>query len=146
MRPRLLILCALFAFGCAGAQAHKGAAAPKSLYLRLGGLKGIKAVVDLAVGRIGKDPRVKDYFEGVDVGALKQHFVELTCVGTGGPCEYSGRSMKESHEDLLITNAAFDAVLEDILFSMRKLKVGSDEQGEVLRLLNSMRKDIVELK
>jgi hemoglobin len=145
MRNSFLVLCALLAFGCAGAGTHKDAAS-KSLYLRLGGVKGIKAVIDLSVERIGKDARVKDYFVGVDIPALKQHFVELACVGSGGPCEYGGRSMKAAHEGLAITNSAFDAVLEDILFSMRKLKVGSDEQGEVLGLLNGMRKDIVELK
>jgi hemoglobin len=89
---------------------------------------------------------VKDYFADADLQVLEKHFVQLTCVASGGPCSYQGKSMKESHERLHITNAAFDAVVEDIFFTMRKFKVGGDEQDEVIAILIAQRKDIVEVK
>ena len=142
---RALLLSALFlTVGCAGG--HAKPADAKSLYLRLGSLKGISAVIHQSLVRIAGDPRVKDYFAGADLQKLEDHFIQLACVGAGGPCKYEGRSMAESHEGLHITNAAFDAVLEDILFTMRKLKVHGVEQDQVLSLLNSMRKDIVAIK
>ncbi len=145
MKKQLTVIFALLCFGCAQAAVHKPVGA-KSLYVRLGKLDAIKAVINLSVDRILKDPRVKDYFVHADEAALRRHFIQLACAGTGGPCKYEGRAMKATHEGMLITNAAFDAVLEDILYTLRKLKVGSDEQAELMQLLNGMRKDVVELK
>jgi hemoglobin len=125
-----------------GAAAHGG----KSLYVRLGGLPAITAVVHASLQRILKDSRVKDYFADSDLGVLEKHFIQLTCAASGGPCPYQGHGMREAHERLHITNAAFDAVVEDIFFTMRKFKVGGDEQDEVIAILNAQRKDIVEVK
>jgi hemoglobin len=141
------LAAAAFLGACAGAPAkpasdHGG----KSLYERLGGLPAIKAVTHAALLRIVKDPRVKDYFADADLAVLEKHFVQLTCLASGGPCKYEGHSMKEAHERLHITNAAFDAVVEDILFTLKKFKVGSDEIDEVVAILNAQRKDTVEVR
>ena len=124
----------------------KPAAKTKSLYERVGKLPAIKALIDGTLDRILKDPRVKDYFKGFDTEPIEKHFVQLACVVTGGPCKYEGRGMKTVHEDMRITNAAFDAVMEDILFTMKALKLGTQEQGEIMAAFNATRKDIVEIK
>ena len=145
------LACALLAACLFAACAHAPRAAAskpgsKSLYERLGGQPAVEAVVHASLQRIVKDPRVKDYFAQSDLGPLEKHFIQLTCVVTGGPCKYEGHGMKEGHERLHITNAAFDAVLEDIFFTLRKFKVGGDEQDELIAILNAQRKDIVEVK
>jgi hemoglobin len=117
--------------GCATAPSTPKNA--KSLYQRVGGLPAVKALVTGSLGRIIKDPRVNEYFKGFDLDPLTEHFIQLACVVTGGPCKYEGRGMKEVHQGMHITNAAFDAVIEDIAFTMKKLKVHQD-------------KDIVEVK
>jgi hemoglobin len=143
MKMRFLAPCLLLlVMGCAGAKAVP----QKSLYQRLGGLHGISAVVNKSVDRISADKRVNEFFANFDISVIRQHFIQLLCVASGGPCKYEGRSMEESHKGLHITNSAFDAVLEDIGFTMKKLKVGDEEQDEVIQLLNSMRKEIVEVR
>jgi hemoglobin len=118
----------------------------KSLYERVGGMPAIKALVIGTKDRVVKDSRVNSYFAGFDLDPIVEHFIQLACVATGGPCKYEGRSMKETHQGMHITSAAFDAFMEDIMFTAKKLKVKQAEQDEIAALFNGLRKDIVEIK
>lgn len=138
----LSLSLALLGSGCAATPPKPS----KSLYERVGGLPAVKALVTGSLKRILHDDRVNSYFKGFDLQPLSEHFIQLACVATGGPCKYEGRPMKEVHEGLHITNAAFDAVLEDINFTMRDLKVPQEESDEIMALFNSQRKDVVEIK
>jgi hemoglobin len=142
----IVLACVTAACASGGGAAKKPDSKGKSLYARVGGMPAIKALVDGALDRILKDPRVKDYFKGFDTEPIEKHFVQLACVVTGGPCKYEGRSMKATHEEMHVTNAAFDAVMEHILFTMKSLKVKGQEQNEIMAAFNATRKDIVEIK
>lgn len=137
-------LALVLGLGCASSgPAAKGG---KTLYERVGGMPAIKALVIGTKDRIVKDSRINTYFAGFDLDPIVEHFIQLACVATGGPCKYQGRGMKEVHQGMHITGAAFDAFLEDILFTAKKLKVKQPEQDEIAALFNGLRKDIVELK
>lgn len=139
---KLALVLLITVIGCAGG----GSAPQRSLYQRLGGLRGITEVVSKSIDRIGRDSRVNSFFENFDISVLREHFIQMICVGSGGPCKYEGRSMPEAHRGLHITNAAFDAVVEDFAFTMKKLKVGTQEEDEVIKFLNDRRKEIVEVR
>ena len=71
----------------------------KSLYLRLGGKKGITQVVNDFVTRLNSDTRVNSFFTATTsdparLAKFKTHFVEQICQASGGPCKYSGKDMK----------------------------------------------------
>jgi hypothetical protein len=44
---------------------------------------------------------------------LKFHVTALVCEVTGGPCKYSGRTMKQSHEHLNITDPQWQGRADD---------------------------------
>src|SRR3970040_283227 len=78
------------------------------LYERLGGLRGISLVVDDSINRLVKNVTLNKT-PAIDAGRkrapapyLKFHVAQLICQVTGGPCRYTGRSMKESHVHLNI--------------------------------------------
>ncbi|MFY9287201.1 MAG: group 1 truncated hemoglobin, partial [Alphaproteobacteria bacterium] len=75
----------------------------------------------------------------------KMHVVNLVCAGAGGPCNYTGRSMKDSHAGLKITSREFDFVVEDLVAALDKFNVPEKEKSELLSLLGPMRKEIVEV-
>ena len=114
-----------------------------SLYDRLGGKPAISAVVDDFVGNIAEDQRINLFFAHADPVRLKQMLVDQICVGTGGPCKYTGRDMKTVHQDMAITEARFNAVVEDLVKSLNKFKVPAREQSELLAILGSMKNQIV---
>jgi len=77
------------------------------------------------------------------VPKLKVLLVEQICSATGGPCRYTGRTMKESHRGQDITDADFNAMVGDLVKTLDKFKVPEREKNELLSLLSPMRPDIV---
>ena len=115
----------------------------KPLYDRLGGNAAIDAVVDHFVANVLADGRINEFFVTADIPKLKGHLVDQWCMMTGGPCTYKGRDMKTTHAGMNITNADFDALIEDLVAALDKVKVPGQEKGELLGLLGPMREDIV---
>lgn len=123
---------------------RSAAAQEKSLYERLGGMDAIKAVVHQFVLNVAADDRINGYFAGVDIPNLERLLVEQLCQGTGGPCQYTGRSMKETHMGMGLSDADFNALVEDLIAALNQFNVPAQEQQELLALLGPMRSDIVE--
>ena len=135
---------AAFAALVLGACQSMPAGAPtKSLYDRLGGQPAIVAVVDDFVGNVAADARINARFANANIPRLKQLLVEQICAGTGGPCKYTGRDMKSSHRGMNITDAQFNALVEDLVKTLDKFNVPKKEQGELLAILGPMKPDIV---
>jgi hemoglobin len=116
----------------------------KNLYTRLGGKPAIRAVVNDFVGNVAADKRINRFFAKTDIPNLKRQLVNQICQGSGGPCKYTGRSMKDAHRGMGVSGGDFGALVEDLQKSLNKFKVPAREQGELLAILGPMKKDIVE--
>ena len=124
-------------------------AKPKSLYARLGGKKAITAVVDEFVNNCATDTRINKFFADTakDPKRLKKfktNLVNQICQASGGPCKYTGKNMKDAHKGMGITEADFNALVEDLVKALDKFKVGETEKNELLGALGPMKGDIVE--
>jgi hemoglobin len=137
----------VFALSACSSMTHQEAAPmavkQASLYDRLGGKGAITAVVDDFVGNVAGDERINGRFGNADIPKLKRNLVDQVCSATGGPCTYAGKDMKTAHTGMRIQEAEFTALVEDLIKSLNKFKVGKKEQDELLGALGSMKKDIV---
>ena len=118
--------------------------AQRTLYERLGGRDAIVMVVDTFVARVAADNRINKKFARSDVPRVKTMLVEQICNATGGPCTYRGRSMKEAHRNMAVTDGEFDALVEDLVATLNQFNVAKADQDALLNTLGSMRADIVE--
>jgi len=114
-----------------------------SLYERLGGLPYIQIVVDDFVANVAADSRINKRFEKTNIPVLKKHLVDQICQASGGPCKYTGRDMKASHTGMKITEAEWNATVEDLVKTLDKYKVPEQEKNDLLALLGSLKADIV---
>ncbi|MBM3511023.1 MAG: group 1 truncated hemoglobin [Alphaproteobacteria bacterium] len=119
--------------------------AQKSLYDRLGGKPAITAVVDEFVARLAADNRVNKRFAKTDMPKLKAHLVDQVCEATGGPCKYAGKTMRDTHKGMNITNDEFNWTGEHLAAALDKFRVPATEKNELLKAIGSMQKDIVGL-
>ncbi len=124
----------------------KDQAMEKSLFERLGGKPALTAVVDEFVARAAADTRINKKFGKTDIPRLKFHLVEQLCAATGGPCKYTGRSMKAAHKDMKVTEGEFNALVEDLVGALDKFSVPEKEKGELLGILGPLKAQIVEVK
>ena len=118
----------------------------RSLYDRLGGKSAITAVVDTFVARVAADARINKKFAKSNIPRVKTELVDQICSQTGGPCTYSGRTMKEAHRNMKVTEGEFNALVEDLVAALNQFQVPKREQDELLAALGSMKGDIVEVK
>lgn len=126
-------------------QATQTTAVARSLYDRLGGRDAIVMVVDSFVARVAADARINKKFARSDVGRVKTMLVEQVCAATGGPCTYTGRSMKDAHRNMGVTDGEFGALVEDLSATLQALNVPEKERNELLGALGPMKADIVEV-
>jgi hemoglobin len=126
--------------------------AKKTLWDRLGGDKNVAKVAADFQKAAGADPKVNASRDGkfkLDEAGNKERqrlVVEFISSVTGGPLKYSGRSMKDSHTGLAISNAEFDATAAHFKAALEKNGVAPADVAEVLKIWNGTRKDIVETK
>ena len=147
-RAILIPMAALTLTACASAPSETASSPPATptLYQRLGGREAIKQVVDDFVANLAADPRVNARFKGLDaakMARLQTDLADQICDVTGGPCAYLGRDMKTVHAGMNITEAEWNASVEDLVKTLNKFKVGPKEQQELLGTLGGMKKDIV---
>jgi hemoglobin len=147
-RLMLVVLVGMAVAGCASSEKKPMLDKPmmgqeQTLYQRLGGKEAISAVVDGLVVRVATDTRVNSFFATTNVPNFKRLLVEQICEATGGPCMYTGRDMVTVHQGMGITDADFNAVVEDLVATLDTLKIPAKEKHELLALLAPMRKDIV---
>jgi hemoglobin len=163
MRKLVLSVVALAALVVAGCDSmNKDASASStdatamknmSLYDRLGGQPAVTKVVDSFVARAAPDPNVNFTRKGIpgaewdptpeNVAHLKQGLVDFITVATGGPNNYKGKSMKEAHKNMQITDAQFNAIAGDLKAALDDNKVPANLQKELLDIVGTTRKDIV---
>lgn len=114
-----------------------------SLYQRLGGLPAITAVVEDFIGRLKRDPVVKDRFEAVNTPRFRDKLIEQIGELSGGPQKYTGIDMRTLHTGMEITKEEFQAVVAALTDSLNAFQVPPREQSEVLSALGSLEDEIV---
>jgi len=120
-----------------------------SLYDRLGGVYSIATVVDDFIDRIMVDPRlnanprVDEAHHRVPPAGFKYLVTEMVCWAAGGPQQYSGRSMEDTHRDLMISEAEWQAFMDDLRQTLDKFEVPQAEQAELEAIVDSTKEGIV---
>ncbi len=119
--------------------------ADDSLFQELGGMEVITQFSNETIDISMADPRIAHTFEDENVNPrrVKRLLAEQICALTGGPCVYEGRTMKESHAEDQITNAQFNAIVEDLQIAMDNAGVPFRAQNKLLAILAPMQRDIV---
>lgn len=115
-----------------------------SLYDRIGGEKKARAIVSDIWDNHSKNPIVKDRFAKSNPDYVKQRVFEIFAAATGATdVSYGGLDMKAAHTGMNISEMEFNAVVDDVLAACASNGVAQQEMNEVLAILWSVRKDIV---
>lgn len=114
-----------------------------SLYERIGGEAAVDAAVDRFYEKVLADPRIRHFFENVDMA--KQHRMQkgFLTFAFGGPTTYSGRGMEAAHRKLVqekgLNDSHFDAVMENLGSTLQELGVPAALIAEAAAVAESVR-------
>jgi hemoglobin len=120
------------------------AAASSTLYARLGGQGGVAAIADTLIDRVANDPVLGRSFAGSNLARIKQLLAEQLCDLSGGPCHYSGDTMKEVHAGHHISEAEFYRMVDTLQAVLKERHVDLRSRNQLLRLLAPTKRDVVE--
>lgn len=133
----LIIFSPLFASTVAGT-------AKQSLFDRIGGEQKARKIVSDIWDNHSKNPIVKDRFAKSNPEYVKSRVYEIFAAATGAEgATYTGLDMKTAHNGMNISEMEFNAVVDDVLAASKSNGVQQQELNEVLAILSSVRKDIV---
>lgn len=116
------------------------------LYDRLGGRAGIDKLVDRIVELHLQNDVAGPRYRALDTGAIdhaREKVKEFLAAGSGGPVEYTGRSMLETHTGMNVSSAEFVAVVDDILQAMDEMDYPRPVCDEVLGIAYSLKDEII---
>jgi hemoglobin len=140
----LLLLAALVAGPCFSVPVSAAARASQSLYDALGGEAGVAIIANELIDRVSADPKLGRSFKDTNLERIKRLLAEQICDLAGGPCKYSGDSMKEVHAGHHISEAEFFGMVADLRVVLKERHVSLGATNELLRLLAPMKRDVVE--
>jgi hemoglobin len=120
----------------------------RSLFERLGGSRGISAIVDDLVTLHSENPAIKarflPYLATPDrLAVIKRHTCEFLEAGTGGPAKYTGKSMGDAHRGMNVSETEYMAATDDILATLRKHGMDEATQKDVLAIAYSLKQEIL---
>lgn len=117
----------------------------QSLYDEIGGHKTLETMYGVAVTRIYTHPDIGHYFKGVPKRHLRDQLVAQTCELIGGPCEYDGKSMLESHQGLDIKEREFYVLVEIVQGAMRDVGLTYQQENRILQKLAPIKYETINL-
>jgi hemoglobin len=125
--------------------------APKgpSLYERVGGINNIAVLIDDVIERsyvnevFKANPLIEEAHKRYPKAAYKYNATSLACMVMGGPQKYTGRSLKDAHQHLLVTEAEWQELIKVFKESMNSFKVPQKEQDEILGIIESTKGDVL---
>jgi hemoglobin len=118
----------------------------ETLYDRLGGDAGIDKLVDRIVDLHLENEVAGPRYQALDQEAIdhaREKVKEFLAAGTGGPGEYTGRSMLETHTGMNVSAAEFVAVVDDIMQAMNEMEYPRPVCDEVLGIAYSLKEEII---
>ena len=148
----LLVFFSILVVSVVSADGEKAKEVEASLYERLGGVYSIASVVDELIDRLevndilNANPILDRARTTVPKAGIKFRLTAMICQATGGPEVYHGRTMKDSHAHLNISNAEWDEMVKVFGQLLNDFKVPEKEQNELFALISPTKADIVTAK
>jgi hemoglobin len=104
----------------------------QTLYERLGGHEGIRAVVDDFYDRLVADEEIGPFFEGSDMELLRRTQTDFLCEAAGGPETYDAAPIEEAHRHVPFTPEHIQRAVELLEESLDAFDVPEEDAEKVV--------------
>ncbi|PRW44235.1 globin [Chlorella sorokiniana] len=115
----------------------------KRLFDDLGGAEGLKLAVDIFYEKVLADAELQPFFQAVDMQKQKAKQVKFMTFVFGGPDQYQGRSMYESHSALVkyqgLDHRHFDLIKQYLGETLQEMGVSQEVIQHAAGIVESTR-------
>jgi hemoglobin len=124
-----------------------------SLYERLGGRQRIAQIMSASIDSLHTHPQLQRQNPKLAATAavpptlaVKELVTDYFCQLAGGPATYRGRTMRDSHLHLDITEADWKVFVDDTVRILDEFGVAPREQRELMQLMEARKVEIVKAR
>jgi len=115
----------------------------RTLYERLGGHDGIRAVVDDFYDRLVDDEAIGPFFEGSDMELLRRTQTDFLCEAAGGPETYDAAPIREAHLHVPFTPEHIQRAVELLEESLDAFDVPEEDADKVVEAVAAYEADLL---
>lgn len=119
----------------------------QSIYEQIGGAAAMDAAVESFYRKVLSDERVAHFFDGVDMERQMAKQKGFLTMVTGGPNNYTGKSMRDGHRHLVargLNDSHVDAIIELLGETLRELGVAEALITQIAAVADSVRDDVLD--
>lgn len=99
--------------------------------------------VDIFYEKCVADPRISQFFSHIDLNSQGGKMKVFLACALGAPIHYTGRSMREAHWYMHLTEEHFNAVMEHLTGTLKEMGVQPELIREVSNIAMRTKGDIV---
>lgn len=136
-------LIAFAAIVLAGCTTYDRIRTDSTLFSDLGGEAGVQALARDTIDLAHANPAIRRHFEKIDREDLKTVLAEQFCALSGGPCVYKGKDMAKAHKGLDLSEADFNALVEDLRRAFDRNETPESARNRLLALLAPMKREML---
>ena len=114
-----------------------------SLFDRIGGMSAVNAAIDIFYQKVIADDSINHFFKHIDIERQAGKLKGFLAYAFGAPMEYSGKSMRDAHAHMQLTEAHFNAVAGHLIATLKELGVSDSLIQEVAEIAMSTKDDIL---
>ena len=114
-----------------------------SIYHKLGGRAAIDAAVEAFYVKVLADDRVKHFFDDINMTAQRRRQKDFLSFALGGPLPWTGKDMRTAHADLTIEESHFNAIAENLVATLKDLKISQDLIDQIVAVVVTVKDDVL---
>lgn len=114
-----------------------------TLFDRLGGMDAVNAAVDIFYNKVLADDTINHFFTKTDMKRQIGKQKAFLAYAFGCPMAYTGKTLREAHAHMDITENHFNAVAGHLVASLEELNVPGEMIDEVVAIAVSTKGDIL---
>ncbi|MBT31317.1 MAG: group 1 truncated hemoglobin [Thalassobius sp.] len=115
----------------------------KSLFERIGGMPAVNAAVDIFYKKVLEDESISHFFTNTDMNIQAAKQKAFLAYAFGAPTAYTGKSLRNAHASMSLTEAHFYAVAKHLTDTLQELNVPQNLIDEVVKIALSTKNDVL---
>ncbi|WP_092734095.1 truncated hemoglobin [Halopenitus persicus] len=106
-----------------------------TLYDRLGGYDGIRAVVDVFYEKLQDDEELGPFFEDADLEKLRETQTDFLCEAAGGPETYDAEPVREAHLHVPFSPSHIQRAIELLYETLDEFDVSDGDADKIVEAI-----------
>lgn len=114
-----------------------------TLYDRLGGSHGIRAVVDEFYDKLLADEELGPFFEDANMERLRKTQTDFLSEAAGGPETYDGPPVREAHVEVPFEPAHIDRAIELLEETLASFDIQEEDAERVINAIQAYEEELL---